>query len=239
MVYVFGIFSVFTASFIPFFVISFLIVIHEVGHFLMTLLLGGEVIKIYIYPLGGISKFRFDINISIFKEFLILIAGPVSQMFAYFFLIHVFSDYCELITIYHYGILFFNLLPIYPLDGGKLVNLFFSLFISYRSSLIVSIGLSFVVVLFLSFIGYGIGNITLNFIVMVIFLLYKIVLEYKQINYLYEKFLLERYLKKYNFKNGIIVDRLEKFRRNRRHLVKMDDNYYFEREILEKKYKNY
>lgn len=209
------------------------------GHFLMVKLLGGKVDKIYIYPLGGISKFNFDLNISILCEFLILIMGPIFQIFAYYLLMLVLEHYKDMIVIYHYGILFFNLLPIYPLDGGKLVNLFLSLFVSYRSSLLFSIILSFITVLLMVFIVCGVGNITINFIVMIFFLIYKIVFEYRQIDYLYEKFLLERYLKKYNFKKGIIVDEIKKFRRDRHHLVKCDDKYYYEKEILQKKYKRY
>lgn len=209
------------------------------GHFLMVKLLGGKVDKIYIYPLGGISKFNFDLNISILCEFLILIMGPIFQIFAYYLLMLFLDHYKDMIVMYHYGILFFNLLPIYPLDGGKLVNLFLSLFVSYRSSLLFSIILSFITVLLIVFIVCGVGNITINFIVMIIFLIYKIVFEYRQIDYLYEKFLLERYLKKYNFKKGIIVDEIKKFRRDRHHLVKCDDKYYYEKEILQKKYKKY
>ena len=63
--------------------------------------------------------------------------------------------------------------------------------------------------------------------------------EYRRVNYLYEKFLLERYLKKYKFKKSIVVDDIKKFRRDRRHLVKQNDVYYLENEILQKKYKKY
>lgn len=219
--------------------ITFLIVIHEIGHLLLAYLLGGEVLKIYIYPLGGISKFRFDLNISIFKEFLILIFGPIFQFIAYYILINILKDYYSLITAYHYGILFFNLLPIYPLDGGKIVNLLLSVFISYKNSLFYTIFISFIMLMILLITGFFYNYLTLNFIVIILFLLYKMIFEYRQINFLYERFLLERYLNRYNFKRSSIVFGIDSFKRDRRHLVKIDDKYYLEHDLLEKKYKNH
>lgn len=219
--------------------ITFLIVIHEIGHLLLAYLLGGEVLKIYIYPLGGISKFRFDLNISIFKEFLILIFGPIFQFIAYYILINILKDYYSLITAYHYGILFFNLLPIYPLDGGKIVNLLLSVFISYKNSLFYTIFISFIMLMILLITGFFYNYLTLNFIVIILFLLYKMIFEYRQINFLYERFLLERYLNRYNFKRSSIVFDIDSFKRDRRHLVKIDDKYYLEHDLLEKKYKNH
>ena len=204
----------------------------------MAYLLGGEILKIYIYPLGGISKFRFDLNTSIFKEFLVLIAGPIFQIIAYIILKKILIDYKEIITIYHYSILLFNLLPIYPLDGGKLLNLFLSLFTSYKKSLILSILLSIISTTIILIFGL-LNTIKTNLVIISIFLIYKIIIEYKQINYIYEKFLLERYLKNYSFKKGIIVNNINKLRRGKRHLIKIGDSYYYEREILEKKYKKY
>ena len=204
----------------------------------MALLLGGELIKINIYPLGGISKFKFDLNISIIKEFLVLISGPIMQIIGYFILISILKDYNKLISIYHYSILIFNLLPIYPLDGGKILNLFLSIFIPYKKSLILSIILSiiFVVVVFIYSI---LNNLTLNIIIISIFLIYKVIIEYKNINYLYERFLLERYLNNYNFKKGIIINKINNFRRSKRHLININNDYYLEKDILEKKYKRY
>ena len=55
--------------------------------------------------------------------------------------------------------------------------------------------------------------------------------------YFYEKFLLERYLNHYVFKKSKLVLNTNRFYRGYRHLVKVGDNYYLEKEYLEKKYK--
>ena len=45
-------------------IISFLllIVFHELGHFLMAKVFNWKIDKIYIYPLGGITRFNDKIN---------------------------------------------------------------------------------------------------------------------------------------------------------------------------------
>lgn len=231
-----GLFSVFTASFFPFFVIGFLVVVHELGHFLMSYFLGGEILKISIYPYGGISKFRLDLNISITKEFLVLIAGPLFQVLAFLCLSFFYPEKQAMIASYHYGILFFNLLPIYPLDGGKLLNLVFQLMLPYRFSLVFTVMIGYLFVILLSF-GL-IKMFSLNLLLICIFLLFKLTTESRQIQYIYERFLLERYLHRYSFKKSTIVDDCKKFRRNYRHLVNQEGKYYLEQEILEKKYKS-
>ena len=212
-----------------------LILVHELGHFLTAKLVNVEVEKIIIYPLGGISKFKIPLNISIGKEFLILIMGPIFQCLAYFLLYTKCPLDRNIIAKYHYGILIFNLLPIYPLDGGKLLNLFLSAYIPYRKSLILSIIISYSILLFLWIINYP--QIHINLIIMSLFLLYKITKEYQQINLLYGKLLLERYLYHYRFKKSIIINKNTNFHRNKRHLLKIGEKYYLESEYLEKLYK--
>ena len=95
----------------PFLLLVGLILIHEVGHFLTAFLLGIEVDKIYLYPFGGISKFNISFNELLWKEFLILVMGPIMQVVGYISIIHIsyFSSYFDLIRIYHYSFLIYYL----------------------------------------------------------------------------------------------------------------------------------
>ena len=101
-------------SFMPFIILLLLIIVHEIGHFLTAIFFKIEVDKIYIYPFGGVSKFNISLNESLLKEFLILIMGPLFQIAFYFIIINIdyFNNYINLITVYNYTILLFNLLPI-------------------------------------------------------------------------------------------------------------------------------
>ena len=214
-----------------------LILVHELGHFVTAILLKIEPDKIYIYPFGGVSKLNIDLNESIKKEFIVLIMGPIMQFIFSYLLINIFSDYTELINTYNYTIILFNLLPIYPLDGGKLLNLFISLYKSFRNSYLLSIYISYITVLIITII-YVSKNIKLNVIIIIFFLIYKISLELKNKNYVFDKFLLERYIKNYDFKKRKEVDNIKDFMRDKKHIVKKDNKYYTEKEILNKKFKN-
>ncbi len=143
--------------------------------------------------------------------------------------------YTSFITMYHYGILIFNLLPIYPLDGGKLLNLLLATKLPYKSSLILTIRISYLVTLIYFLIN--LSNLKLNVLLITTFLTLKIKDKERKINVSYEKFLLERYLNNYSFKESKLINDKNKFYKNRRHLIKENDDYYLEKEYLAKKYK--
>jgi stage IV sporulation protein FB len=201
----------------------------------MASFLGIKTDKIYIYPLGGISKFDMPLNINPKEELLVLITGPLFQVLAYFILILILPKNKELIEIYHYSILIFNLLPIYPLDGGKLLNLFISSFIPYKLSLKLVIFISYLITLILVINLH----LNINILVMIIFLLILITKEKLKINYIYNKFILERYLNNYKFKKTKIITNLNNFYRNNNHLIKENATYYTEKEFLEKNFKKF
>ena len=192
-------------------------------------ILGINVKYIYIYPLGGISKFNMLLNDYIWKELLILLAGPLTQNIAYIILINIFNRDREVILIYHLSILIFNLLPIYPLDGGRIVNLLFNIFIPYKKSLQLIIKISYITTLIIFIIQ---KNITINIIVMLLFLLILIHKEEGKINFIYNKFLLERVMNNYNFKRRKMINNITNFYRNRTHLIKENGKYYEEKEYL-------
>ena len=212
-----------------------MIVVHEIGHFLMAKVLNIEVDKIYLYPFGGISKFFLPLNISLSKELIILIAGPLAQELAKIILITIFSKYENIIIMYHYGILLFNLLPVYPLDGGKLINLLLNIVFPFKKSLKLIIYTSYLTIIFYFIINFK--TININTIIIVIFLSYKVIKEQKQINYIYEKFMLERYLNNYKFKKSKLIKTPNSFYKNARHIINENNKYYLEKEYLQKKYK--
>lgn len=199
----------------------------------MALIFKIEIKEIYIYPLGGISKFNIPLNIKPIKEFFILVMGPLFQFVAYFILIKIMPDKEKIISIYHFGILSFNLLPIYPLDGGKLLKIVLDKFINYKDSLKLIIIISYILVILIFVIKIK----KINIIIMTIFLLLLITKEKNKINSIYNKFILERYLNNYKFKKSRIISSKDYFYRDKSHIIKKDDKYYLEKEYLNNLYK--
>jgi stage IV sporulation protein FB len=176
-----------------------------------------------------------DLNINPIKELLVLLNGPLFQIIAYFILLIIIPSERDIIIIYHYGILLFNLLPIYPLDGGKIVNLFIQVFIPYKLALKVVIFISYIIVILL----FIFLDKKINTFIIVLFLSFLIFREYRRINYIYNKFILERYLKLYKFKKSKIINNINNLYRNRRHLIKENDRYFEENEYFLKKIKKF
>ena len=204
------------------------------GHFLTAKLFGLEVDCIEIYPYGGISKCNIPLNYSIPKEMIILINGPLFQQFAFLLLIRLFPYYASTIRIYHYAMLLFNLLPIIPLDGGKLLHLIIQYCKPYKKSYEIMIRISYLTILFLGVLYFK--EIRINQIIVILFLIWKVELERKKKNYIYEKFLLERYIHPKKYKQSTIIKSKDLFYKRKRHLLKIGDKYNLECDYLKEKY---
>ncbi len=217
-----------TGHFREFLIFSLLIIIHELGHGLAAMYYGWEIDKIIILPFGGLSLFKASLNRAIKEEFLILISGPILQIIFYI-LASVISP-SSLLTNYHYAILFFNLIPIIPLDGSKLINLFFNVILPFKLGHKLTIFISFIV--FILIIYYIKFDILLWLIL--IFLLIKTLTDLKKHNYIFNKFLLERYLYNIQFRKTKVIKGLkfDLFFRDFSHVFKINNSYYKEYEKL-------
>lgn len=124
-----------TGHFRNLFYFTLIIFIHELGHSITGLLLKFNLKRIEIYPYGGCSKLEYDVNIPVIKEFLVLVMGPIFQILFLFIIYYLKIDVPNYFYTYNYFILVFNLLPIYPLDGGRLFHLLLCVLVSYYNSL--------------------------------------------------------------------------------------------------------
>lgn len=185
----------------------------------------GKVLKlnvkeIDIYFFGGVTIVEEDLSSSIYKELLMLIAGPLFQLFLVFIIYLLHSYYYVNDLTYERFILInkllfsFNLLPILPLDGGKILNNILDLFISYRLSHILTIIISFLFIPFLLLIDNKLLIITL-----MLFLIIKLVNEINIHNDKVNKLILERKIKKYNYKKSIKINNIKNIMRNKNYII--------------------
>ncbi|MDD2377647.1 MAG: hypothetical protein PHD10_03000 [Bacilli bacterium] len=221
--------AVLTGLFKDFIILSSIIIIHELGHVLGALYFKWKIDKIIILPFGGLTVFNEKINRSMKEEFIILVLGPIFQI------IYALTLNSEIFNNYHYAILLFNLLPIHPLDGSKLFNLFINKLFPFKLSHLFTIILSFIVIWITFFY-----RINLLSILILLFLFINVVKELKIHQYLFNRFLLERYFYHFNFKKNKIIkgNDLHKMYRDYKHLFYDGEKYRSEREILRKTFDN-
>lgn len=117
--------------------------IHELGHLLCGVLLGFEAESLKIMPLGFSVEFKTETvdynkkilksNAVVLKMLLINLAGPVINLAI--IIIGIFMNFNENIIYSNLIILIINLIPIYPLDGGRIIKNSFKLFIGNRKAM--------------------------------------------------------------------------------------------------------
>lgn len=215
--------------------ILFIVFMHEVGHVIVSKIFKYKVISVVIYPFGGITKIQKDINTSTNKEIILAISGILMQI--------ILGLLVKLINIHDYqlfykintSIMFFNLLPIIPLDGSIILKSILNKFFSFKISLKIYIIISIICIFIYVFFNYK-YNIN-NYLIIGLFI-YKIYKEIKEYKYIYNKFLLERFLHDYKFK-------YISTRKGNLDILKLDTYQYFkdgssilsEKELLKRRFK--
>lgn len=162
-------------------------IVHEFGHLFFCKLFNIKIQSIEIYPFGGIIKIDNLINFSILKKFLISSGGLIFQLLLLFI---------QNNTLFYYNKLIFclNILPILPLDGSKVLqNILFNFFSYYKSVLISYIAsvITLIIIIFYS-----------NNYFLLIFSLSFLIKDIYNFSFIFNKFLLERYMYDFHFKKS-------------------------------------
>lgn len=218
--YIFLLISFLSGYFEYVYILLLVIFIHEYGHYFFSLLMNLKIKNIVIYPLGGITILNEKLNISILKEFFSLLGGITFQLLFYFLILKLYNLGYITNHVYYifnkinYILISFNFMPIIPLDGGRLLNLIFNLFLPYKTSnkIMIFISLLFSIIFILYFRTF----ISLIIFIYLIIYIYK---EYKNIELKYRVFLYERYSYSFNFKKIKFIKNINNFYRGYYHFI--------------------
>lgn len=111
----------------------------------MAKLLKFKIGTIKLLAIGFNAEIEDLDNSSSIKEFLVTIAGPLTYFISYYLLGYLYkvdfisyNAYVQALQVNKYN-LFFNLLPLIPLDGGRILKIIIDNFFTCKKSMIVSI----------------------------------------------------------------------------------------------------
>jgi stage IV sporulation protein FB len=227
--------SIATAHFLELCLLLGIIFIHEMGHAIAASFFSWRIKKITLLPFGGVAEMDEHGNRPLKEEAIVVISGPLQH----FWMIIVASvllsmslipeDLFRLFLHYNLMILIFNLFPVWPLDGGKLLFLLFSLKRPFPEAHRLALMISFLGLSIFSLLIIFTVPLHLNVWIVIAFLFFSLYHEWKQRRFVFMRFLLERYYgKKSSLRSlkpiqadeqDLLIDVLEKFQRGCKHPI--------------------
>ena len=187
-IFLFLILFYFTKQIETYVIIIVFAIIHELGHLIAGLIMGMKPEKIELMPYGISISFKLkpkDYNKKILKanlleikKLLVAIAGPLTNLLIIIFATHLKVElFSNLIIIYaNLLLILFNLVPIYPLDGGRILKGILHIFLGKRKAERYTNSISFIILIILTFIAsigiYYMENISIFIITIFLWGLY-------------------------------------------------------------------
>lgn len=231
--YLFLLLSLLAGVFREIIFVYIIILIHELGHLIIMKYYKINIKKINVYPYGCLIDSDMLINTNSLKVLIISSGGILIQLLLFIIVFVIFK--LGIIGLYFYtlfnkinfSIIVFNLLPIYPLDGFKLLNSILELLFSFRKSMDISIIIN-ILFIFLFIIYLYMFKIS-NYII-ITFLLVSFINYIKNIKYVLNKFYLERII--YNLKfNGLISvkDKESMYKNKYNYISGIGEKYYLKK----------
>ena len=180
-----GALSILTAQFESVFIIFILVFLHECAHIFMMMKYKWKIRRIMLLPFGGVAETDEFATRPFYEDWYVVLAGPLFhialELFFQMLIIgfHVPTAELALWRETNQMILLVNLLPIYPLDGGRILTLVLEQKFPYYTVFVWSawFGMAICIICILFFIVFhatSIGNIFVFFYLLVyLFLIWR------------------------------------------------------------------
>lgn len=166
------------------------VVLHELGHALMARRFQVKTVDIILSPIGGVARLT-HLPSKPKQEFLIAIAGPLVNVVIAILVgmvmwalgvglstfqaereetIFLASDFLPFLLVMNIVLFFFNLLPAFPMDGGRVLRSLLSMKMSRTRATLIAVRIGQVLAVLFVIGGLWLGQIVLPVIGIFIFL---------------------------------------------------------------------
>lgn len=174
------------------FAVFFCVILHEFGHALAARMFGIQTRDITIYPMGGVARLE-RMSEDPFEELVIALAGPAVNLLIFFLLLPIciyfsaasfdfehlnppnnlsgsLKHYLQMLMFSNLGLMVFNLLPIFPMDGGRVLRALLNLAVGFSNATIASVFLGNLGAIVLVFLGLFSSNYILVLLAFFVFI---------------------------------------------------------------------
>ncbi len=187
-VFLFFLLFYFTGQLQSYSLILFFAFIHEIGHLMAGIIIGMRPNRLELKPYG--VSISFDIlpqdynnkifkgNILEFKKILVALAGPLTNLILIFIIINFnFNVFTSLNIIYsNLLLIIFNLIPIHPLDGGRILKGIIYILFGKKKAEVCTNNISFIVLIIITFMGsiatFYIENVAIFVIIIFLWIIF-------------------------------------------------------------------
>lgn len=194
--------SVATGRFLELAVLFTIVLLHELGHVAAAMGFGWTVTEVKLLPFGGVAEVEEAGAMPIREEVWVALAGPLQNVWmaaagwGMWQAGWIDGGWAEEFVRANLLICCFNLLPILPLDGGKLFQAWLSLFVPYHRTLVwcARISLAFSALLVLAAFApllFG-GLLQLNLLAIGLFLCFSNWSHMRNVPFVFLRFLMHR-----------------------------------------------
>lgn len=193
--------SVWMGYFLELMMLFGIVLIHELGHAAAARMYGWKVTEIQLFPFGGVAMVEEGEAVSAHQEIVVALAGPLQNAFmiGVSLLLEAAGvweqSWSEYFIRANLTIGLFNLVPVLPLDGGRIVQAIVSRYASYYHTLTASHWYSLIISCGMT--GYSIyltpyHGIHLNLLAVSIFLIAVNGYALRHVYYRFVRFLVAR-----------------------------------------------
>ncbi len=173
-----------------------IVIIHELGHVAAAREVGWDVTEIQLLPFGGVAIMNENGTTGPLEEVIIALAGPFMNILMIgASLIFEWGgiwteEWSGFFMQSNMMIALFNLLPVWPLDGGRILQALLTARFPYRQAVLTSISISFFMALFM--LGIGLKWFHPNLIAVSLYLSFVNGQAYRRFPFQFIRFLMER-----------------------------------------------